>query len=44
MAWLRTESTMGVHDTRPAASRRNAIRKRSPVITMGYVERSVLVS
>jgi hypothetical protein len=44
MAWLRTESTTGVHDARPVASRRSAIWRRSPAITMGYVEQSVLVS
>jgi hypothetical protein len=44
MAWLRIDSTMGVHDARPATSRRSTIWRRSPAITMGYVEQSVLVS
>jgi hypothetical protein len=44
MAWLRIESTTGVRDARPVASRRNAIWRRSPVIMMGCAERSALVS
>jgi hypothetical protein len=44
MAWLRIESTTGVRDARPVASKRNAIWRCSPAITMGYAERSALVS
>jgi hypothetical protein len=44
MAWLKIESTSDVRDARPVASRRNAIWRRSLVIMMGCVERSVLVS
>jgi hypothetical protein len=44
MAWLRIESTMSMHNARPIASRRNMIWRHSPVITMGYAERSALVS
>jgi hypothetical protein len=44
MAWLRIESTTGVRDTRPVASRRNVIWRHSPAIMMGFAERSALVS
>jgi hypothetical protein len=43
-AWLKIESTSGARDARPAASRRNAIWRRSPAITMGCAERSALAS
>jgi hypothetical protein len=33
-----------MHDTMRVASRRNAIWKRSVVVTMGYAERSALAS
>jgi hypothetical protein len=44
MAWLRIESTRDVHDAMRVVSRRNAIWKRSAVITMDYVGRSALAS
>jgi hypothetical protein len=44
MAWLKIESTLGVHDARPIVSMRNAIWRRSPAITMGCAKRSALVS
>jgi hypothetical protein len=44
MAWLRTESTTDVHGAMRVISRRNAIWKHSTVVTMGYAERSALVS
>jgi hypothetical protein len=34
MAWLRIELTTGARDAKPVASRRNAIWRGSPVITM----------